>query len=493
MGVEEHLKTIFDNITEFIALCDSDFNIIYSNRPADIVLGQGRSIIGTKCYSSFRGKSEKCADCPLEPSLEGGTVIPLESFDERFDEYFEERAYPITTESGKLDGFVLISKNLTKSREIEEKYAQAKKLAALGQISSGVAHDFNNVLTGVLGRVQLIKKQTEDPRVLKNLKMIETAAHDGSATVKRMQDFARLRTDEKFIPIDVKEIIDEVLALTKPKWKNNAEIRGVIIEPVIEIEKEIYVLGDPSDLKSAFTNLIFNAVDAMPEGGVLSIKAQNYDEKIVITFEDTGIGMTEDTLERIYDPFFTTKGVKGTGLGMSEVYGVIKRHRGAIEATSKIGKGTNISISLPSGERALKTDKKEIDEDKYLSKILIIDDEEYILDMLEELLEEQGHRVTTSSSTSNGLELFQKSNFDVVITDLGMPEMSGWEVAERIKKFNSAVSVVLLTGWALNLEAEKIKENGVDFTLQKPFNEENLYQLIRDAKKLKDQRTSELS
>ena len=425
MGVEEHLKTIFDNITEFIALCDKDFNIIYSNRPADIVLGQGRSIIGSKCYSSFRGKSEKCADCPLEPSIESGTVIPLESFDERFSEYFEERAYPITTEAGKLDGFVLISKNLTKSREIEEKYAQAKKLAALGQISSGVAHDFNNVLTGVLGRVQLIKKQTEDQAILKNLKMIETAAHDGSATVKRMQDFARLRTDEKFVPINVREIIDEVLALTRPKWKNNAEVHGVLIEPVVEIEKEMYVLGDPSDLKSAFTNLIFNAVDAMPEGGVLNIKAQDYDEKIVITFEDTGIGMTDDTLERIYDPFFTTKGVKGTGLGMSEVYGVIKRHRGTIEAISKIGKGTNISISLPSGERDQKMGKEEIDEEKYISKILIIDDEEYILDMLEELLEEQGHSVTTSSSTSNGLELFQKLNFDVVITDLGMPEMSG--------------------------------------------------------------------
>lgn len=493
MELEKHLKTIFDNITEFIALCDKDFNIIYSNRPADIVLGQGQSIIGTKCYSSYRGKSEKCADCPLKPSLESGTVIPLESFDERFGEYFEERAYPITNESGELDGFVLMSKNLTKSREIEEKYAQSKKLAALGQISSGVAHDFNNVLTGVLGRVQLIKRQTEDPRVLKNLEMIETAAHDGSATVKRMQDFARLRTDEKFIPIEVREIIDEVLALTRPKWRDDAEMRGVIIEPVVDIEKEIYLLGDPSDLKGAFTNLIFNAVDAMPEGGVLTITARIMDEKVVIEFKDTGIGMTEDTLERIYDPFFSTKGVKGTGLGMSEVYGVIKRHRGAIEATSKIGKGTNISITIPSGERVLKTDEKESEEDKYLSKILIIDDEEYILDMLEELLEDQGHSVTTSLSTSNGLELFQKSNFDMVITDLGMPEMSGWEVAERIKKINKTVSVVLLTGWALNLEAEKIKENGVDFTLQKPFNEENLYQLIQDAKKLKDQRTSDLS
>ena len=221
-----HLTTIFDSITEYIALCDKDFNIIYSNKPADIVLGQGKSLVGNTCFSKFRGKDEKCADCPLEPTILDGNVIPLESYDERFDEYFEERTYPILSEDGEIEGFVLMSRNMTKSKEIDEKYTQSKKLAALGQISSGVAHDFNNVLTGVLGRVQILKRQTNDKRILKNLSMIELAAQDGSATVKRMQDFARLRTDEKFILIDVKEIIEEVLALTRPKWRYNAEMQG---------------------------------------------------------------------------------------------------------------------------------------------------------------------------------------------------------------------------------------------------------------------------
>ena len=323
--------------------------------------------------------------------------------------------------------------------------------------------------------------------------MIETAAHDGAATVKRMQDFARLRTDEQFVSIDVKELIEEVLALTRPKWRENAELRGVIIEPVVEMDYGLLALGDPSDLKGAFTNLIFNAVDAMPEGGVLTIKAHEDGDKIVIIFTDTGIGMTDDTLERIYDPFFSTKGVKGTGLGMSEVYGVIKRHKGSLETTSKIGKGTTIAIKLLAAAGTEKGDEIDKFEHEEESRILIIDDEEYILDMLKELLEDKGHVVTTSSSTVNGLELFNKSNFDVVITDLGMPEMSGWEVAERIKKMNSAVSVVLLTGWALNLDAEKIRENGVDFTLQKPFSEDDLYKLITDAKKLKIERSAETS
>ncbi len=490
MELKDHLTTIFDNITDFIALCDKDFNIIYSNKPADIVLGQGASIVGATCFSKFRGKDEKCVDCPLEPTVQDGVVIPLECYDERFGEYFEERTYPILAEDGEIEGFVLMSRNMTVSKEIDEKYTQSKKLAALGQISSGVAHDFNNVLTGVLGRVQILKRQTNDKRILKNLSMIELAAQDGSATVKRMQDFARLRTDEKFVPIDVREIIEEVLALTRPKWRDNAEMQGVIIEPVVEMDEQFFVLGDPSDLKGAFTNLIFNAVDAMPEGGVLTIRAERKAEKILIKFEDTGIGMTEDTIERIFDPFFSTKGVKGTGLGMSEVYGVIKRHRGSIETSSVVGKGSKITISLPSVKKGVSAEETDEILDKHESKILIIDDEEYILDMLEELLEDQGHKITTSSSTANGLELFKKSNFDIVITDLGMPDMSGWEVAERIKKMNPSISVILLTGWALNLEAEKIKENGVDFTLQKPFSEEDLYSIILDAKKLKDELTS---
>ena len=488
--MKDHLTTIFDSITEFIALCDKDFNIIYSNKPADIVLGQGESLVGSTCFSKFRGKDERCVDCPLEPTVQDGNVIPLKCYDERFGEYFEERTYPIIAENGEIEGFVLMSRNMTISKEIDEKYTQSKKLAALGQISSGVAHDFNNVLTGVLGRVQILKKQTNDERILKNLSMIELAAQDGSATVKRMQDFARLRTDEKFIPLDVKEIVEEVLALTRPKWRDNAEMRGIIIEPVVEIDEQLYVFGDASDLKGAFTNLIFNAVDAMPEGGVLTIRAEKKADKIVIEFEDTGIGMTDDTIERIYDPFFSTKGVKGTGLGMSEVYGVIKRHRGAIETKSKVGKGSTVIISMPSVKKGVSAEETGDILDRFESKILIIDDEEYILDMLEELLENQGHKVTTSSSTDNGLKLFKNSNFDIVITDLGMPDMSGWEVAERIKKMNRAVSVILLTGWALNLEAEKIKENGVDFTLQKPFSENDLYDMILDAKKLKDEQSS---
>ncbi|MCH7732050.1 MAG: response regulator [Candidatus Marinimicrobia bacterium] len=483
-------KSILDNITEFITLCDSDFKILESNHSADVILGGGNPLIGSHCYDKYRGKTQPCEDCPLPETMSTGSIISLETYDERFGEYFEERAYPIVSDTEELEGFVLVGKNISKSREHEEKSAQEKKLAALGQISSGVAHDFNNVLTGILGRARLMKKLTTDPEFLKNLQIIESAALDGAATVRRMQDFTRLRKDEQFESIDLKKLIEEVIALTRPKWRDSAIASGILIEPIVRLADNLNILGDPPDLRRAFMNILFNSVDAMPDGGVLTITAQARDGKITIQFKDTGIGMTEETIERIFDPFFSTKGVKGTGLGMSEVFGVIKRHLGQITVDSQVGKGTVITILL------LQTDITAVEISKPTevikakpSRILVLDDEKYILGIVEEVLTDLGHEVTSCSSAEDGINQFKKDNFDVVITDLGMPDVSGWEVAERIKEVNASTPIILLTGWALNLDPEKIKENHVDFVLQKPFTEEELEKAISKAipiaKKLK--------
>ncbi len=483
-------KSILDNITEFITLCDVDFRILESNHSADMILGGGDPLRGSFCYDKYRGKTQPCEDCPLPETMSTGSIISLENYNERFGEYFEERAYPIVSDTEELEGFVLVGKNISKSREHEEKSVQEKKLAALGQISSGVAHDFNNVLTGILGRARLMKKLTTDPEFLKNLQIIESAALDGAATVRRMQDFTRLRKDEEFESINLKNLIEEVIALTRPKWRDLAISSGILIELIVQLADNLNVLGDPPDLRRAFMNIIFNAVDAMPDGGVLTINAQVRDGKISIQFKDVGIGMTEETIERIFDPFFSTKGVKGTGLGMSEVFGVIKRHSGKITVNSQVGKGTVITILLQQTDiTAVEISKPtEVIKTKP-SRILILDDEEYILGIVEEVLTDLGHEVTSYLSAEDGINQFKKDNFDIVITDLGMPDVSGWEVAERIKEVNASTPIILLTGWALNLDSEKIKENKVDFVLQKPFTKEELEKAISKvipiAKKLK--------
>ncbi|MCK9484366.1 MAG: hypothetical protein M0R34_08390, partial [Candidatus Marinimicrobia bacterium] len=263
---------IFDKITDSILLCESDYSISESNRAAEVVLGQGDKLTGQKCYEVIRSLDHPCLDCPLSDSLKSGTIIPLVKFDDRFGEFFEERTYPVINAEGQIESFIITWKNVTKSREIEEKSAQLKKLSALGQISSGVAHDFNNVLTVVLGRIQLLKKQTLDPLILNSLDMIEKSALDGASKVRKIQEFSRPKEGRLDEVIDLNKLLQEVLEITRPKWDIAAKVKGILIEPILDLEKNVYIYGDSSDLRNAFTNIIFNSVDAMPEGGILSIK-----------------------------------------------------------------------------------------------------------------------------------------------------------------------------------------------------------------------------
>jgi len=454
-------------------VCNSDYTITVSNEPANIVLGKGESLVGEKCYHVLRQVSAPCVDCPLQDTINSGTIIPLVKYDDRYNEYFEERCFPVLSDENMVKSFILYAKNITKARELEEKSSQMKKLSALGQISSGVAHDFNNVLTVVLGRVQLMKKLTSDSHMFKSLDMIEKSALDGASKVRKIQEFSRPNTKTLYDSANLKKIIEEVLEITRPKWDVASKIKGVLIEPVIDLDDNLFIFGDSSDLRNAFTNIIFNAVDAMPNGGVLSIKTQRSKNYITAEFKDTGIGMTEETIERIFDPFFSTKGVLGNGLGMSEVYGIIKRHNGKITVKSEVGAGTTIKIRFPSVKQ-----KAEIVPDSGFDltgtfSIYIIDDEEYILETLKDFLIDMGHRVQVNTDPNDAIDDISNQAFDIVITDLGMPGISGLELAEKIKAIRPLTQVILISGWALNLKPNDIK-NRVDFVINKPFSFEKI-------------------
>ncbi len=487
LSSKDKFKFIFDKITDLIVLCDSDFTIIESNRTANIVHGLGESIVGSRCYKVFRNQTKPCIDCPLKDTLRSGFIIPSINFDERFGEFFEERTYPVMSDSGRLDGFILISKNVTKTRELEDKSAQMKKLSALGQISSGVAHDFNNVLTVVLGRVQLMKRQIVDQYLINSLDMIEKSALDGASKVRKIQEFARPKKGKLTETIDLKSLIEEVVEITRPKWYDASRIKGILIEPSLDLTKDLYIMGDSSDLRNAFTNLIFNAADAMPDGGVLSIKTKKESNTVDVEFKDTGIGMTEDTIEKIFDPFFTTKGVLGTGLGMSEVYGIIKRHNGKINVKSKVGTGTTITLNFPGVKRITSNIASALPTETSPCRILVVDDEEYILSILNDLLTDRGHTVTTMSSAVEALNDFKENNYDIVITDLGMPGMNGQEMAEKIKSINNSTQVILISGWALNIDENKYPGKTIDFIIKKPFSIEKVVYTISEAvSKLKE-------
>ncbi|MDT5156085.1 MAG: hypothetical protein QOH51_442, partial [Acidobacteriota bacterium] len=223
---------------------------------------------------------------------------------------------------------------------MREHYSQMEKLSALGELASGVAHNFNNTLTGILARAQLMLDANDMKDIRRGLRIIIQTAEDGAKTVKRIQDFARQRRDQDFIRIDVDQLMLEVAEITRPRWKDHAEAENVHIKLVRQIGSNAVIMGDAGELREVLVNMVFNAVDAMHEGGTLTLSTQEAGEEVVLTVADTGVGMGEDVRSRIFDPFFTTKGKAGMGLGLSVSYGIIRRHEGGVEVESEVGRGT---------------------------------------------------------------------------------------------------------------------------------------------------------
>src|SRR5437764_2112378 len=230
---------------------------------------------------------------------------------------------------------------------MREQYAQMEKLSALGELASGVAHNFNNTLTGILARAQLMLETSDAREMRRGLHIIIQTAEDGAKTVKRIQDFARQRRDQDFVPLDVDQLMLEVEEITPPRWKDRAEAANVHIRLIRQISSNAVIMGDAGELREVLVNMVFNAVDAMPKGGTITLSTKESGAGVEISVSDTGLGMTEEVRSRVFDPFFTTKGKAGMGLGMAVSYGIIRRHEGAVEVESQPGRGTTFRIKFP--------------------------------------------------------------------------------------------------------------------------------------------------
>ena len=417
------------------------------------------------------------------------------------EEIFLESSTFVLKTSGEFI-FTSIVRDITERKEMENKLLQSEKLKSLGELAGGVAHDFNNVLAAILGRAQLLKLNLNAPtgkqekrksvyEIKNGLEIIEKAAMDGAETVRRIQEFARKRTDDKdFVQVNINELLEHALEFTRVKWKDETESKGIDIH----IQKEFSLLpptsGSASELREVFTNIINNAVDAMPEGGDLTIRTVHDNQQAMIIINDTGIGIPKSTQDRIFDPFYTTKGVQSTGLGMSVSYGIINRHRGTIKVDSIEGAGTTFTITLPLSEKVTnEVEKVAVQQEKQKkASILVIEDESEVRELLTDILLSGGdHEVESVSDGSQGIELFKKKNFDMVFTDLGMPRMSGWEVAKAIKDINRKVPVAIITGWNVDMQATEMKESGADLIAYKPFEVNRILQLVQEGMELRDQ------
>ncbi|PYS81044.1 MAG: hypothetical protein DMF67_18280 [Acidobacteria bacterium] len=377
---------------------------------------------------------------------------------------------------------------------MREHYAQIEKLSALGELASGVAHNFNNTLTGILARAQLLLEASDDPQeVRRGLEIIIQTAEDGAKTVKRIQDFARQRRDQDFVPIDVDQLMLEVAEITRPRWKDRAEAENVHIKLVRQIGSNALIMGDAGELREVLVNMVFNAVDAMPSGGTLTLSTNEAGEEVEIRVSDTGTGMTEEVRAKVFDPFFTTKGKAGMGLGLSVSYGIIRRHEGVVEVESEVGRGTTFRVRLPKvGEAALPAQAaapqaQPSRRDESL-RILVVDDEDYVRELLADILEREGCEVALAAEGREALRLYESGEFDAVFTDVGLPGMSGWELARAVRERDSEVALAVITGWGDEVSHEERAAAQANWIIPKPFTVERITDLVREVSQRKSGR-----
>ena len=359
-----------------------------------------------------------------------------------------------------------MAENLERS---QGQLVKTERLRALGEMAAGVAHDFNNLLSVILGRAELMLRRVRESALVRDLEAVRRAAQDGADTVRRIQEFTRTRRTRAFERVDLGAVAREVVELTRPQWELEAQSRGVRYEFSVEGTAPP-VAGRPEELREVLTNLVTNAVDAMPDGGRCTVGLASEREWATVSVRDTGVGMEEDMRRRVFEPFFTSKGPRGTGLGLAVSWGIVTRHGGTIEVESVPGRGSTfvvrlpVPVALPDSVTGLT-----VPPPTHAARVLIIEDEPEVQAVLADMLREAGYVVTVAKDGSNGLDRCEEEPIDIVLSDISMPGLSGWEVAARVRARFPTIPIGFVTGWGDQLDPERLAGTGVSFVIAKPF------------------------
>jgi signal transduction histidine kinase/ActR/RegA family two-component response regulator/HAMP domain-containing protein len=385
-------------------------------------------------------------------------------------------------------------------RHTREAMMQQERLRALGQMASGVAHDINNALSPVVGYSELLLENEANlsDRAKRYLNSIKMAGTDIANIIARMREFYRQReADEALLPVSLNRVVEQVIDLTRPRWHDIPLGRGIVIEIKTDLRHPLPgVMAVESELREALTNLVLNAVDAMPEGGTMTLRtdgsARAYGgggdgppSQVIVEVSDTGTGMDEETRRHCLEPFYSTKGDRGTGLGLAMVFGIMQRHEGEIDIESEVSKGTTVRLIFPIREPAQASALATVEAATPVSplRILCIDDDPMLRHLMKELLEKDGHTVELAGGGQEGLDAFRAAKerddpFDILITDIGMPYMDGREVARTVKRESPTTPVILLSGWGRQMKAEGDVPAEAHYVLSKPPRIHELRQVL---------------
>ncbi len=386
------------------------------------------------------------------------------------------RQAAIAMENARLVGD--LRRTLVELRAAQETLIRGATLRAVGELAAGAAHHLNNLMAVVLGRAQLLLIKKPDPAIAASLRSIERAAVDAADTVRQIQGFSGTAKAGGAARFELNAVIQEAIDFTRSRWQNEAKVRGASIEVQAQPGPIPEVSGRRVEIREVITNLILNAVDALPEGGRIVIATRAEPGRVIVSVSDSGLGVSAEVKRRAFEPFFTTKGVKRTGLGLAVAYGTVQRHGGQIALESAPGAGTTVTFWLPAVGREEGAAGPEAAAPR-VGSVLVIDDEADVRDLVAEVLTSYGHRVTTAAGGREGLTRFEAGRYDLVLTDLGMPDLDGWEVARAIKSSRGDIPVLLLTGWADAMDPSGATL--VDGILKKPFGVEELAAAVAAA------------
>lgn len=375
---------------------------------------------------------------------------------------------------------------LEKLEQTQDQMIKGERLNALTRMASGIAHEFNNILMPLVGFSDLMLNDPEaldDKKEVRNmLSAMYNAAEEGRGIVKRLREFYKPEEDEEFEEIELEDMLDDALKLTRPRWQEEARAAGIEVVVQKNLGQTPKLFCNRYKMREVLINLILNALDAMPKGGRMSFGSSVANNRIRLTISDTGHGMSEDVLKRCMEPFFSTKGKRGTGMGLASVYGTISRHGGKLDITSVPEMGTTVTLDLPVHVRtAEEGGMKPVLPIGRVLKVLVVDDEKWARDLLAKYLKFDRHTVDTSENGKSAMEQLASRKYDLVITDRAMPEMNGDQVARCVKESDPATRVILLTGFGDIMKDQGESPAGVDHILAKPTTLSDLRNAIEQA------------
>lgn len=491
-AVEDRLRLqaqLLDSVNEAIVATDLEGRILYWGRGATELYGiDATEMVGTRVKDIVSGDAYKTIERRLRLALERGSLTETIKRTRRDGTTFWSYSTISLTHGieGKPSGFVAIDRDISQIREAEEERVRTQRLRAAAELSAGVSHNLNNILTGVLGYGELLRGMVTDEKQAQYLDHIVQSGIRASDLIHRLHLSTRDGGQDELEPVSVHEAIEEAVQITRPRWKDELEAGGAAIDLTIECDGDPYVLGTRIGLYDILVNLILNAVDVLPDGGQLSICSAPLDDgdMIEIIVRDTGAGMDEETRQRVFEPFFTTKQDVGTGLGLSVSKTAVEGWGGTMDVKSVPGQGSTFRILLRASqksEQCVDTEISPVESADTGLDVLIVDDEPIVGSLLQEVLGDH-HDVAVAHDGESALRLAETRRFEIAFLDMGLPGLPGNKLREALTASNPDLTTILMTGW----EDQNLgrRGEGFDFRIQKPFRMTEILRLMGEITSL---------